>query len=206
MIEALFPRTKRRVLELLFCNPESKYYLREISRVSGTKLGALQRELGTLTKAGIIETEVRGSRRYYWANRGNPIFEELQSIVRKTSGVVDEIRDALKTFRGKIDLAFVFGSMATGEATGKSDVDLMVIGRLSLKELTVALNKVQQFINREINTVLYGREEFNQLYQSKNHFIRTVSDSPVRYVIGSEDVFRNLVAEPKAKGAGHKFE
>src|SRR5690606_34594426 len=85
----LFSDYRRRVLGLLLLHPEQRYHLREIARLTGTVPGTLTRELAKLTEAGLLVRESVGRQTFYRANRQSPIFEELASIIRKTSGLAE---------------------------------------------------------------------------------------------------------------------
>ncbi|MGD9496869.1 MAG: nucleotidyltransferase domain-containing protein [Armatimonadota bacterium] len=95
----------------------------------GVNLSAVQRELGNLLAAGVVRRRRDGNRVYYQAERASPLFPDLQGIVLKTVGLADVLRAALEPVRECIEVAFVFGSVAAGEAGAESDVDLTVIGR-----------------------------------------------------------------------------
>jgi DNA-binding transcriptional ArsR family regulator len=90
---ALFGRTRRAILALLYGHPDEAYYLRQLVRSAGLGLGAVQREVKRLADAGIFRRTVRGRQVYYQANPECPLFEELKSLVVKTAGVADALRD-----------------------------------------------------------------------------------------------------------------
>jgi len=81
--DALFSNTQRRVLALLFGNPDRSYYANEIVRAARAGVGAVQRELQGLAAAGLVTVSRIGNQKHYRANPGSPIFEELRSIVSK---------------------------------------------------------------------------------------------------------------------------
>lgn len=83
---------RQRVLVLLLLNPQEHFHLREIARQTGAQVGSLSRELSKLAEAGILLTEQVGNQVHYFANRDCPIFEELASILRKTSDLPDGAR------------------------------------------------------------------------------------------------------------------
>jgi len=87
----LFSEYRQRVLGLLLLHPEVRYHVREIARLTHTTAGTLHRELSKLAKAEVLIREVSGNQVYYKANPTFPIFEELVSILKKTSGLVDVI-------------------------------------------------------------------------------------------------------------------
>src|SRR5580693_7434670 len=91
----LFPEYRQRVLGLLLLHPETGYHVREIARLTNTSAGSLHRELSKLAKAEVLTRQVSGNQVYYQANSAFFIFEELVSILKKTSGLVDVLASAL---------------------------------------------------------------------------------------------------------------
>lgn len=126
----IFSDYRRRVLGLLLLHPDATYHVRELARLTGTSAGTLHKELSKLTKGGVLRRQEVGNQVRYGANRDCPVFEELASILRKTTGLVDVLADALSSVEKQIDLAFVFGSLARGDQNSNSDVDMMVVGEL----------------------------------------------------------------------------
>lgn len=182
----LFTEYRRRVLGLLLLHPEQRYYLREIARMTGTVPGTLKRELSKLENAGVLTAEKVGNQVHFTANRDCLIFEELASILRKTSGLSDVIADGLIPLASQIEAAFVFGSMASGKARAGSDIDLMVIGDVDFGELVARLHPLQQLLGREINPKLYTRAEWQKLVRAQSAFVRDVLGKPRLFVIGNE--------------------
>jgi predicted nucleotidyltransferase len=191
-MEALFPGTRRKVLSLFFMHPDKQFYFREVLKLTGTKQGTIQRELKSLTKTGILELETRGNQTYYSVNKSHPIYAELRRIVLKTFGLVDVLRDALSPLRRKIEVAVIYGSIASGEETAKSDIDLLVIGKISFDSLSVAISKAEKELRREINPTLYPTKEFKEKIKRKNHFLRSVLKSKMIFLIGNEDDLARL--------------
>ena len=130
----LFGQTRRDVLALLLGRPDERFYLREILRAVGGGTGAVQRELKQLVEAGLVQREREGVQVYFSANREAAIFSELQAIIQKTAGVTEVLRASLAPVLrgGHVAVAFVYGSVARGGQTARSDVDLMVVGDVTL--------------------------------------------------------------------------
>lgn len=182
----LFTDYRRRVLGLLLLHPGQRYYLREIARLTGTVPGTLKRELTKLEQAGALVVEKRGNQAHYMANRDCPIFEELAGILRKTSALVDVLSEGLMPLAEQIDVAFVFGSMASGKANSASDIDLMVIGNAGFGDVVARLHPLQESLGREINPKLYSRTEWQKLVQEQSAFVRDVLGKQKLFVIGNE--------------------
>lgn len=189
---SLFPGTKRKLLALFFLNPGQQYYFSEVARLTKTRQGVVQRELSTLTAAGILVAESRGRQKFYSANQANPIFQDLRNIVFKTFGAVGQIKEALEPLAKKIRVAFVYGSFARGEEAVGSDLDLFVIGRVRLEEIVGSLSPVETAIGREINPTLFSEGEFHSKLAKKNHFLHSVMSTQKEFIIGTEDELRRL--------------
>jgi len=188
----LFSGSRRSILALLYGHADEQFYLREIARRAGTGIGATQRELRQLSEAGLIEAIRRGHQIYYHANHKNPIFAELKSIIAKTSGIRDILYDGLAPLASQIKLAFVYGSIARGEETSSSDVDLMVVGEVGFADVVSGLNESEAKLGREVNPTVYGPREFRDKLAAKNHFLSTVAKEKKLFVIGDEREFRRL--------------
>lgn len=186
LAELLFTEYRRRVLGLLLLHPEQAYHVREIARLTGTVAGTLHKELSKLAAVGILLKQSSGNQVRYQANPQGLIFDELASILRKTSGVVDVLADALAPFSDKIESAFVFGSMASGKATSASDIDLMIIGDVGFADVVKATYNAQSILGREINPKIYNKKEWKAMLKKRDAFIKEVLSKPKLFVLGDE--------------------
>ncbi len=134
-----------------------------------------------------------GIQKFYRANTESPVFNDLRSIAEKTFGVVDVFRDVLRT-QGKeqIDVACIYGSIATGHDTSSSDIDLLVIGSLPFRELVSILKPVEENMQRPVNPTLYSIDEFRTKLCEKNNFIRNVMESEKLFIVGTKDDLARL--------------
>jgi predicted nucleotidyltransferase len=138
-----------------------------------------------------------GNRAYYQADQTSPFFSELQSIMRKSTGGVDVIRDALQPLQSEITAAFLYGSFVRQcDLRNSSDVDLMVIGDVRPRQLTEALSGVEQELGREVNPTVYTPNEFKQKLAQGHHFLTAVMHSEKLPIIGNTDV---LAAAPQPR-------
>jgi uncharacterized protein len=184
----LFGSIRREVLVLLMGRPDERFYLREILRAVGGGSGAVQRELKQLTEAGLVEREARGNHVYFSANREAAIFPELRSIVEKTAGTVDILRSSLAALmrQERIELALVYGSVASGKQTAESDVDLLIIGDLSLEEVIPALRAAEGRLGRDVNPSVFRAKEFRDKLKRGSAFLKRISAGPKLFVVGDD--------------------
>lgn len=194
--EVLFSGVQRKVLALLFGEPDRSFYASEIEKRCKTGRGALQRELERLTGAGILSMTRSGAQKHYRANKSSPIHAELQAIVQKTFGLADVLRSALAEFGDAIQCAFVYGSVAGRRDTASSDIDVMLIATgLSYSELFESMAKLEDSLHRRVNPTLYSPADFADKLGSDNHFLTSVLAQPKIFLIGDEN------AIPKRKSA-----
>ncbi len=198
--ETLFGKARRRILGLLYGQPEQSFYLRQIARLTGLSPGAVQYELAALTGAGLVTREEVGNQVHFQANPGCPVFDELRRLMEKTTGLADHVRAALAPLaeEGKLEHAFIYGSVASGNQSANSDVDLMVIGDVTLREIAPALRPVEDRIAREINPSVFTRDEFTKRVASDDHFIGSVLRGPRIPLLGSEHELGELAGESVA--------
>jgi len=191
----LFSDYRRRVLGLLLLHPDTSYHVRELARLTGTSAGTLHKELTKLTNGGVLRRQEVGNQVRYSADRDCAVFEELASILRKTSGLVDVLVAALSGIEKNIALAFVFGSVARGEQQSNSDVDVMLVGSLGFADAVQVLHPVQAILQREINPVVYSLEEFRRRAASGDSFVRDVLSQPKLFVVGNENELGKLTQD-----------
>lgn len=180
------------MLGLLFGHPDESFYLRQIARHAGLGMGTVQREMEALAGAGIVVKSRDGHLVHYRVNRDLSVYEDLRALVSKTAGLADVVRNGLAPLSDRITLAFVFGSLATGSVQKGSDVDLMIVGGVTLAETVAALQSAQGVLGREINPSVYTAEEFRTKTLSGNHFLKNVLQSPKLFVIGGERELERL--------------
>lgn len=186
--DALFTKTQQRVIGLLFGNPNRSYYANEIVRCAGSGTGAVLRELEKLTVSGLLSATKIGNQKHYQANRLSPIFEELRGITLKTFGVADVLRAALASLQDRISAAFIFGSVAKGGDTARSDIDLMVIAEnLTYGDVFSCLAQTESRIARAINPTVYSHDELKRKLSDGSDFLLRILEQPKLFLIGSDD-------------------
>lgn len=182
----LFSDYRRHVLGLLLLHPEASYHVREIARMTGTTAGTLHKELAALALEGILKRAKVGNQVHYSANRDCPIFQELAGILRKTSGLTGVLAEALAGLVARINVAFVFGSVARGSEKSASDIDVLLVGTVRLADAVRALHPAQKVLAREINAVVFNPREFRRKLRGRDAFLKEVMAQPKIFLIGNE--------------------
>jgi predicted nucleotidyltransferase len=185
--DALFSKVRQRVLALIFIQPERSFYTSEIVRSVQSGTGAVQRELSRLERSGLVLAERIGNQKHYRANRDSPIFPELRSLVVKTVGLAEPIRKSLQPYADAIKAAFVYGSVAKGTDTARSDIDLMVIGdELNYSALYTAAQNAEGKLRRKVNPTFLSPKDWQRKASNRGSVVSKISASPKIFIFGSE--------------------
>jgi predicted nucleotidyltransferase len=186
--DALFTKVRQRVLGILFGNSSRSFYANEIIALAGCGTGAVQRELTRLAGAGLLTVARVGNQKHYQANASAPVFEELRILVMKTSGLADQLLVGLAPLASRIHAAFVYGSVAKGQDTASSDIDLMVISDdLTYADIFGAVEAAAVKLGRKINPTVYTTKDLTVRLQHGNAFIKRVLAQRKLWIIGGED-------------------
>ena len=184
---ALFSNVQKRVLGLIFGQPERSFYTSEIMRSVRSGTGAVERELTRLKDSGLVSVQRIGNQKHYRANADSPIFEELRSLVRKTVALTEPLKESLEPIAKTIDAAFIYGSFAKGTDTAASDIDLMVIGDdLDYAGLFSAALDAETKLGRKVSPTLLSRKDWVKKANDPGSFVSKVQKLPKIFVIGSE--------------------
>ena len=200
MLEALFTsRARVAVLQLLVLNSPSRYYLRQIAFLMGLPIRAVQREVVRLEAAGLLTETEEGNRKYYSADREAAIFTDLRALLLKTVGLGGVLESYIDGKRGAILVAFLFGSISLGTDTATSDIDLLVIGDVTGREMAGLLSSPAKTLGREVNVVTMTEDEFKQKVAEGNPFITGVLQEPKIFLVGGADELRELAGRGPAE-------
>jgi len=193
MLQKLFSsRVRVEILSVFLMNPGRELYLREVARLTGEDYKNVSMELRNLREIGLVSSRNEGNLKYFSLNKEFVIYEELKSIFMKTKGAVGILREAVSTKRD-IDYAFIYGSFATGEERAESDIDLMVIGRISLEEVLALIRGPEEKLSREINVSLYDLQEIRKRVKDHDSFIMEVLGGSKIMLIGDENELRRII-------------
>jgi DNA-binding transcriptional ArsR family regulator len=190
LAELLSSRVKAEIFRLLLGVFDQELHVREIGRRSGLANATVRQELKRLTRLGLVTGRQDGNRIYYRANQQHPLYLDIRNLVMKTCGMVHVLQQALT--QEAVRLAFVFGSIARGADKAHSDVDLMVIGEIGLRQIGKSLSGVAARIGREINPHILGAEEFAKRKKARDHFLTTVLAAPKLFVVGNENELKAM--------------
>lgn len=178
LIHHLLGEARTAILAALLMRPEDALHVRELQRITGMSPGALHRELVALAGYGVLTRTEVGRQVFYQANAAHPALPDLTGLVRKTAGLADLLRSGLATLGDRVALAFVFGSMASGNAQAGSDVDVLVVGDATFADVVLALEPAGRVLQREINPVVMTPAQFDAKRAEAGSFVASLWNAP----------------------------
>jgi predicted nucleotidyltransferase len=186
MLATLFSsRVRAKVLAAFFLSPGETHNAWELAQRSGESYSAVWKELVRLEGLGILTSEVRGNSKDYQIDNTCPITPELRSIVLKTEGAGLVIKEKLLE-AGSVKEAFIYGSYASGEADARSDLDLMIVGKINLAQLAPVIAELEKGLNRSINYAVFSEDERDEKLATNDPFWGNVTGSPKIILIGGD--------------------
>jgi predicted nucleotidyltransferase len=192
MLQALFTSKVRiELLSTFFLHDERDFYVRQLERITGEDYKNITLELRNLESIGLLHSRKEGNLKYYSLNKEFLLYEEVKSIIAKTRGVAPTLKKALSEQKD-IEFAFIYGSLAAGQNTAKSDIDLMVIGKIPLEHLLTILREPESALERDINPSLYDFSEIKERVEEKDPFITQVLNGPKILLVGDERKIRKI--------------
>ena len=150
-------KTRIKLLLKFFLNPGNSAYLRGLENEFGESSNAIRLELNRLEDANMLKTEVRGNKKVFSVNQEHPLYEEINSIVRKYFGL-DVIVEWIAKRLGNLEAVYLTGDIAHGKDVGL--IDLILVGDIDQQYLLTLIEKAEKLIKRKIRYLIYSEEEF----------------------------------------------
>lgn len=109
----------------------------------------------------------------------------------KTDQVAEKIGQSIRILQKKIEIAFIFGAVASGYDDDTSEKNLVAIGTLKKKELEAAVNGVKKELPEELTVHVFSRDEYVQQFLAGKIFIRKSANAPKIFFVGTDaDLWR----------------
>jgi len=180
-------KVRIKILELFLSDITEMYHVRGIVREIKEEINAVRRELQRLESAGLLKSEKRGNRLYYWPRSDYSFFTDLLSMASKTTGLGAEI------FKNKVKLGRVNHVMFSGRFVRRKprkredDVDILVVGEIVLPELAALIRREESKRGKEINYTVMSREEFDFRKKRRDPFLTGILSGSRIMIIGDEE-------------------
>lgn len=191
----MISRVRVKIFELFFQNVEELYYVREISRKTKEEINAVRRELDRMLGYGLLKSEQRGNRLYYYLNTSYIFYAEMQSMVAKCTGLGQKLIK-YKRKLGTVDYVMFSGNFVEGRRPQHDGVDVLIIGDVVLSEVDALIKEEEVKIGREVNYTVFPLDEFEFRKTRRDPFVMDILYGNKILVIGNTNEF----VERKAQG------
>ncbi len=162
-------------------------HVRALQRQSGLSMSSLHRELQRLEGRGLVERVEDGGRVLYRTAETHAGWKGLRQLIRDFAHPAEVVEEAFAGVEG-IEIAFVFGSVARGNARDDSDVDVLVVadtaaqGRLGREAAEASV-----LLGRPVEVRSYTRDKLERQIGAGNAVLRRILAGPKQWIVGDED-------------------
>ncbi|BAI62276.1 conserved hypothetical protein [Methanocella paludicola SANAE] len=175
LIDAIIAKNSFKILNIFLFKPDVQIHQNEVIRMSGLSKNTVMKLLDLFTREGLLKESRKGNLKLFSLVEGHPVVKQLKILVN-----VSELNEILKRFAGKGFETYLFGSAARGEDTEKSDIDLLIIGKISNDDLADITAGITNAINREVNPIIKTPYEYSTLYKTDKAFFVNLERDRIR--------------------------
>lgn len=184
-------KVRVKLLQTFLYQPDEIFYVRQLVRKIDEEINAVRRELARMERAKMIEREPRGNRLYYRFKNDHLLYEDLLSMIHKTTGLGREIIKN-KSKLGKIKLAMFSGRFVRRLPIEEGTVDLLIVGEVDIQALAKLIRAEEAKLKREINYTSMNVDEFNFRKKRRDPFLQGIFLGSRIMIIGNQE---DLVAK-----------
>ncbi len=175
MLRDLFiSKTRVKLLENLLSDPTQMYHVRDLVRRTDEEINAVRRELARMEKVGMVKKEPRGNRLYYWFRHDYMFFNDLLSLVAKTTGLgASIIKNRARL--GTVNLVMLSARFVRHQPRKTpDDVDLLVVGNVVLPELSALIRAEEARREQTINYTPMTEDELKFRRLRRDPFLQSI--------------------------------
>ncbi|WKZ30817.1 MAG: hypothetical protein QY318_03130 [Candidatus Dojkabacteria bacterium] len=186
MIENLFiSKVRIKMLDHFLSNPSEEYHVRGLVRLLDEEINAVRRELQNLERCKLLHSQRRGNKLYYKLTPENIIVADLRALIYKDRADVQKVAAALLTIEG-IKAAFLTENYINNSHDAEYDIDLFVLGKVSVDKFTTEMKKLEKELEREFRMTLFTPEDLEFQHKKRDAFLLNVLRKDRIMLIGSE--------------------
>ncbi len=170
MLDVIVPsKTRLKLLIKLFFIKDNTAYIRGMEKEFHESVNAIRKEVNRLEKAGLINSEYEGKKKFFMANPKHPLYDDITRIVRTTVGI-DQIIDRVTSQVGDLEVAYITGSFATG--VDSDTIELVLVGKeLDTAYIDQLIKKAEKLIRRKIIYLIMTSEQMEHFFKDRPHLL-----------------------------------
>lgn len=182
----IISRVRVKLLKILLSSPSELFYVRQLTRATGEEINAVRRELTHMVETGMVKSQPRGNRLYFWFNKEYRFYPELLSAVNKITGLgASIIKNQQKL--GRVKFAVLSIRFSRRMPMKPSQVDLLIIGDVIMPQLSSIVKLIEVDVGREINYSVMSHEEFTFRKRRRDPFLLDILTGSRIMLVGDEE-------------------
>ena len=192
-IEKLFgSKTRAKLLQLFFENPEKSFYVREMTRVIDEQIHSVRRELSNLETIGVIKNEAFDNKIYYSANKKHPFCHPLVELFSKKINPTHEKTVHTTTWEeyARPVKNYLKALVVTNRLPGQEGLDLLIIGNDRTKKLTHWAEVVEKKLGKPINYAIMSPDDYAYRKNVRDRFISDIFELEISEIIDPEKIIK----------------
>lgn len=186
LTDFMVSRVRSKLLKVFLSDPQEMFYVRQLTRMVGEEINAVRRELERMQKKGLVKSEPRGNRLYYFLRKNYPFYQELLQLVAKTTGLGGAMRKNRNKL-GKIKYVMLSGKFVRRKERKQNTVDLLVVGNVVLPQLAALVREEEARRQQEINYTVMNLDEFEFRRRRRDPFLAGILAGSRVMILGDED-------------------
>ena len=177
LIDTILAKNSFKLLSVFLFKSDAQIHQNEVVRMSGLSKNTVMKLLSLFTREGMLIESRKGNLKLFSLAEGHPVVKQLKILIN-----VSELNVILKRFTGKGFEAYLFGSAARGEDTEKSDIDLLIIGKISNDDLADITARITNAMDRDVNPAIKTPYEYSNLYKTDKAFFQNLERDRIKLI------------------------
>jgi len=194
MIEQLLgSKTRVKLLQLFYSNPNRSFYVREITRKIDEQINSVRRELSNLLNIGIILSDTNNNRLYYEVNQKYEFYQPLKTIFggdakkgTQATPTTDD-KDAFKAL-GHVELVVYTGQFTRDTSAG---VDVLIVGNTNANAVQRFMTDLEAQEGKELSYAVMNLADFEYRRQVKDRFLSNVLSAKKQIVVDKQSLLED---------------
>ncbi|MFA5623144.1 MAG: hypothetical protein WC981_02850 [Candidatus Dojkabacteria bacterium] len=186
MLKNLFiSKVRMRILEKYMLNIKASYHVRGLVRELDEEINAVRRELLNLKSAGILKSVKDGNKIVYTLDKNCPIIWELRSMFFKESDIGQLLLSKLSPVDG-ILVAVVTEAFLLDKHENPTDIDMLFVGDMKIKDLTTVMNTLEKDLSRVIKYAAMKPEDYEFVRRKRDPILINALQNDKIIILGKD--------------------
>jgi uncharacterized protein len=177
LIDTILAKNSFKLLSVFLFKPGEQIHQNEVIRMSGLSKITVMKLLSIFTSEGLLKESRKGNLKLFSLVDEHPVVKQLKVLVN-----VSELSAILRGFAGNGFEVYLFGSAARGDDRENSDIDLLIIGKISNASLADLTARITKAMNREVNPIVKSPFEYSNLYKTDKAFFENLERDRIKLI------------------------